>query len=40
MDKFNERILICRQTDWGVRPYDMIIMDYNMPICDGPTAIY
>jgi CheY-like chemotaxis protein len=39
VELFQERMKICTESNWLVKPYGIILIDYNMPQCDGPTAI-
>ena len=36
---FQKRIDLCIESNWLIKPYRIIFMDYNMPVCDGPTAV-
>ena len=36
---FQERIDLCKESNWIIKPYRVIIMDYNMPFMDGPEAV-
>ena len=37
--KFQERIDLCIESNWLIKPYRMIFIDYNMPVLDGPSAV-
>jgi CheY-like chemotaxis protein len=37
---FQERMKVCQESNWLIKPYRIILIDYNMPHCDGPTAIF
>ena len=39
IELFKERLKVCLESNWLIKPYRIILMDYNMPHCDGPTAI-
>ena len=39
VDLFKKRIDLCIESNWLIKPYRIIFTDYNMPICDGPTAV-
>lgn len=30
---------MCIESNWLIKPYRIIFIDYNMPLCDGPTAV-
>jgi CheY-like chemotaxis protein len=36
---FEKRIELCKESNWLIKPYRIIFIDFNMPIMDGPTAI-
>jgi CheY-like chemotaxis protein len=36
---FKDRLQLCEDTDWDIKPYKIIFMDFNMPECDGPGAV-
>lgn len=39
VELFQKRLEICVESNWLVKPYRVVLIDYNMPICDGPRAI-
>jgi CheY-like chemotaxis protein len=36
---FKKRIDLCIESNWIIKPYRIIFIDYNMPVCDGPSAV-
>ena len=39
VELFKKRIELCIESNWLIKPYRIVFIDYNMPIMDGPTAI-
>ena len=39
IDMFKERVDLCIKSDWNIKPYTVMIIDYEMPVCNGPSAI-
>ena len=39
VEKFNNKLQAVKNSNHTLKPYQFIFMDYNMPNCDGPTAV-
>ena len=39
VEMFQKRIELCKESNWLIKPYRIIFIDFNMPIMDGPSAI-
>ena len=39
VEMFEKRIELCKESNWLIKPYRIIFIDFNMPIMDGPSAI-
>lgn len=36
---FKKRLELAKHSNWDIKPYKIIFMDFNMPLCDGPGAV-
>ena len=39
VEKFKNKLEAVKNSNYTLKPYKVIFMDYNMPNCDGPTAV-